>query len=154
MPTPADVFEPDWIVTTGDGTDFMLVVEAKPRAVHLAETESQLKQYMLAMACPVGLLATPKAIRIYHDQYLSATEESVRLVGEYSAPPEWASWQVQTGRGRGGVAFDDVVREWLERLTIEPGLRSLPADLRRAVEEHLVPLLNQGVMRAAGPRRA
>jgi len=145
MPIPADVFEPDWIVTTGDGTDFMLVVEAKPRAAHLAETESQLKQYMLAMACPVGLLATPQAIRIYHDQYLSATEESVRLVGEYAAPPEWTSW--------GGVAFDDIVREWLERLTTESGLRSLPADLRRAVEEHLVPLLNQGVMRAAGPRR-
>jgi hypothetical protein len=150
MPTPADVFEPDWIVTTGDGTDFMLVVEAKPRAIHLPEAESQLKQYMLAMACPEGLLATPKTIRIYHDQYESPSEDSVRLVGEYSAPPEWGAWQA----GNGGAAFDDVVREWLERLTTQQGLRALPAGLRRAVEEHLVPVLNQGVMRAAGPRRA
>jgi hypothetical protein len=132
-----------------------LIVEAKVQAVHSDETESQLKQYMLAMGCPVGLLATLSKIKIYYDQYVSAGEDSVQVVGEYASPPEWAVLfeRHQSTRGA-GAGFEDVVRGWLEGLATESGLLSLPAGLRRGVEEFLIPALNQGTVRAAHPRSA
>ncbi len=156
MGVPADVFEPDLIVTTDNGTELALVVETKLHSRFLSETEGELKQYMLGMQCPVGLVTTPRTIRLYHDQYLSASEESVELVGEYSAPPDWVVWQEHTGfvQNGAGVAFEDAVRVWLEGLTTEWGLRSLSPELRQAVEWYLIPALNQGVLRAAHPRRA
>jgi hypothetical protein len=134
---PADVFEPDLIVTTDDGTELLLVVDAKLRPTDLADTHSQLKQYMLAMRCPVGLLPTPDKIRICHDRYLSATEESVELIGEYPAPAEWDVWREQSASPRFASAFEDAVRNWLEGLSTESGLWSLP---------------NQGIVWAARPR--
>jgi hypothetical protein len=154
MARPADVFEPDLIVTTDDGTESVLVVEAKLHPVPLVETERQLKQYMLAMRCPVGLLATPKKIRLYYDQYLSATEDSVKLVGEYAAPSDWAAWQQRPGSAQVGAGFEDAVRKWLEGLSTESALRSSSPDVRQAAEEYLIPALNQGVVRAARPRKA
>jgi hypothetical protein len=65
MAVSADVFNPDLIVTANEGTDLILVVEAKRSLTQLAETESQLRQYMLAMHCPLGLLATVKTLRLY-----------------------------------------------------------------------------------------
>jgi len=154
MAVPADVFEPDLIITADEGTDFLLVVELKREPTHLAETESQLRQYMLAMRCPVGLLATPRTLRIYCDQYISATEDSVKLIGEYAAPDDWALLDGRRNAKDAGVAFEDVVRAWLEGLSTEPGFRSLPPDLREAAEHYLVPALNQGAVRAAHPRAA
>ena len=126
MPVPADAFQPDLIVTADDGTDFVLVVEVKRYPTQLAETESQLRQYMLAMRCPVGLLATPRTLRLYNDQYLSATEESVKLVGEYAAPSEWAMWEGRSA-AQTGTGFEDVVRGWLEGLTTEWGFATVVA---------------------------
>ena len=113
MASPADLFEPDLIVTTDDSTELVLVVEAKLHPVALVETERQLKLLLLAMRCPVGLLATPKKIRLYYDQYLSATEDSVKLVGEYAAPLDWAAWQQGPGSAQVGAGFEDAVRNWL-----------------------------------------
>jgi hypothetical protein len=155
MTVPTDTFEPDLVVTTDDGTELVLVVEVKARAVRLAETESQLKEYMLAMRCPVGLLATPSQIRLYYDQYLSASENSVQLVGEYAAPSPWAAWFGKSlSVPNAGMSFEDAVRGWLEGLATESSLRSLPPDLRRAAEAFLIPALNQGRVRAAHLRRA
>lgn len=180
MPVPANVFEPDWIVTSDDGTQWELIVEAKLHP-EFPGTESQLKQYMMGMNCPLGLLATPKILRLYRDEYLSDTEESVKVVGEYAAPSEWAKWQEVMGSevepdSEGAVSryrnthgydwrkremaaeaeadFEDAVRAWLEGLTTEAGLRSLAPDFRREAVYYLVPILNQGELRGARPRRA
>jgi hypothetical protein len=154
MVVPADVFEPDLIITADEGTDLVMVVEVKRCLTHLAETESQLREYMLAMRCPFGLLATPKTLRLYHDQYLSASEDSVKLVGVYAAPPDWAIWEYRQNSTQTGGGFEDAVQGWLERLKTESGLRLLPPDFREAVEHYLIPALNQGAVRAAHPRAA
>lgn len=178
MAAPANVFEPDWIVTSDDGTQWELIVEAKLHPT-FPETESQLKQYMIEMKCPLGLLATPKTVRLYQDEYLSDSEESVKLVSECAAPSVWAQWQEAPGtevvpgydgavrrygnayaydwRKRetlAGAEFEDAVRDWLKGLTTESGLRSLPADFRREAEYYLVPVLNRGELRGIHPRRA
>jgi hypothetical protein len=142
----SDVFAPDLIVTNDDGTKMELVVDARSRSTHLAEVESQLREYMLEIGCPLGLLATPRIIRLYHDEYLPADEESVKLVGEYPAPAEWAAWEKRVGAG-----FESVVLHWLERLVSESGLRSLPPEFRRAVQRYLWPVLDSGDVRAARP---
>jgi hypothetical protein len=142
----SDVFAPDLIVTNDDGTKCELIVDARSRSTHLAEVESQLKEYMLEIGCPLGLLATPSIIRLYHDEYLPADEESVKLVGEYPAPAEWAVWEKRVGTG-----FESVVLNWLESLVTESVLRSLPDDFRRTVEWYLWPVLDRGDVRAARP---
>lgn len=154
MAVSADVFDPDLIVTANEGTDLILVVEAKRSLTRLAETESQLRQYMLAMHCPVGLLATVKTLRLYYDQYLSAGEDSVKLIGEYAAPSEWAKFEDRKDAPAAGAGFEDVVRAWLEALTTESELRTLSRELREAAELYLLPALNQGSLRAAHPRAA
>jgi hypothetical protein len=151
MGSSSDIFEPDLIVTSDDGTEMDLVVDARPSSTHLAEVEGQLKEYMLAMRSPLGLLATPHTIRLYHDEYLPTDDESIKVVGEYPAPVDWAAWEGRPDSARAGLGFEDVVQNWLERLATESGLRSLPADFRRAVEEYLWPVLNRGVVRAARP---
>jgi len=154
MAVSADVFNPDLIVMANDGTDLVLVVEAKQSLTRLADTESQLRQYMLAMRCPVGLLATVKALRLYYDQYLSAGEDSVKLIGDYPAPSVWAKFEDRNGAPEAAAGFEDVVRAWLEDLTTESGLRTLSRELREAAELYLLLVLNQGSLRAAHPRAA
>ena len=62
-------FRPDIIVTTQEGVS--LVVEAKLTMPNLERTEEQLKQYMVGMQCPVGLLITPERMWLYRDSYTS-----------------------------------------------------------------------------------
>lgn len=144
MASLSDLFAPDLIVTNDDGTRRELIVDARSRSTHLAEVESQLKEYMLEIGCPLGLLATPRIIRLYHDEYLD--EESVKLVGEYPAPVDWAAWEERVGTG-----FESVVLHWLENLVTESSLHSFPADFRRAIQRYLWPVLDRGEVRAARP---
>src|SRR5437868_6137554 len=95
MGVPTNVFGPDLVVTSDDGTELELVVETRLRQGHLGETETQLKEYMIDMSCSVGLLVSPGEIRLYHDTYVSDEPDSVDLVGTYPAPKEWAVWQAQ-----------------------------------------------------------
>jgi len=179
MGAPVDIFEPDWIVTNEDGTERELIVEAKLRPISLAQTESQLKRYMMEINYPLGVLATPETIRLYQNECLSDTEDSVKLVGECPAPADWATWRdlgspEHAVPGYDGAvrrygdtyaydwrkretlveaAFVDAVRDWLKRLTTEEGLRALPPDFRREAEYYLFPVLFRGELRAAGPRK-
>ncbi len=151
MALASDVFRPDLIVTADDGSELLLVVEAKLHLADPAQTELQLKHYMIWMRCPVGLLVTPDRIRIYRNRYLSDSEESVSLVGEFTAPADW-SWLERSASLHARPSFEDHVRGWLEGLAGESARKSLPNDLRNAVDQYLLPVLNQGIVRAAGPR--
>jgi hypothetical protein len=50
------------------------------------------------------------------------------------------------------MRFDDLVQAWLETLRSPSALLRLPVDLRAALEEHVVPALFEGEIRAARPR--
>jgi hypothetical protein len=152
MAAVSDIFDLDLIVTTDGGTEWLLIVDVKLRVVDLTATESQLKQYMLGMRCPCGLLATPDKLRIYYDRFLSATEDSIERVGEFAAPREWSSWRSTPDSERAALGFEDTVRNWLEGLGADSELRSVPVEFRDAAERYLLPVLNHGVLRAAGPR--
>lgn len=146
-------FEPDVIVTASEGLGVSLVVEVKLSLANKSQAEEQLKRYMVSMRCPVGLLITPERLWIYNDSYSAPGLGSVELVGEF---PLFGLRVVQLDADafpRGPeFALERAVQRWLEGLSTESERQKLPPDLREAVEEYVVPALNEGQVRAAGPR--
>ncbi len=144
-------FEPDIIVAGPEGSEITLVVEAKTRLRDRQNAERQLKGFMAAMRCPVGLLVTPQRLWLYRDRYLESSEDSIAQVAEFNVENVLNFKQSADGY-QDALALEGVVQSWLERLGTESGLRELPSDLRRAVELYIVPAVSQGTIRAGHPR--
>ena len=138
-------FEPDIIITTPEG--ITLVVEAKVNLQNLPRSEAELKQYMVRMRCPVGLLITPQHMWLYRDFYMADAAESVQRVGEFDVAKLWHQKPpVQ------GVAFEAFVQQWLGDLIAEYPNRELPKELNEALGEYILPAVSTGDMRAAHVR--
>jgi hypothetical protein len=153
------VFEPDIIVTDPDFLDIALVVEAKLHSRGLDGGEAQLKRYMFGMQCPVGMLITPHVLRIYRDTFSEYSESSIECVGEFDIVDLLEAEGIRPVEERTGAAaaaagfrFESDVQTWLERLAAGSNVAALPPALRAAIEEHVLPALLQGEIRAAGPR--
>lgn len=139
-------FQPDIVVTTPGEPGVSLVAEAKLTLPNLDLTEEGLKQYMVLMQCPTGLLITPERMWLYRDFYTSRSPQSVRRVGEFSLKPLWD----QPPPAQGAL-FETFVQRWLEDLAQRPTER-LPPDLRDAIREYILPAVTTGDVRAAHPR--
>jgi hypothetical protein len=144
-------FDPGIIVTDPDTSEIAMVVEVKTDVRSLDTSERQLKRFMSAMGCPVGLLVTPRLLRLYHDQYTSLSEDSIALAGEFDVGNILHFEPAGKGR-QDEFDLERVVQSWLESLATESGLRELPADLRRAALFYIVPAISQGSVRAGHPR--
>ena len=144
-------FEPDIIVTGPESPEIALVVEVKTNIRDLESTERQLKTYMAAMRCPVGLLVTPQHLWLYRDRYLASSEDSISRVGEFDVTSVLNFKQSDAERSD-AVAFEGLVQSWLEDLATESGLRKLPSEFRRAAQLYIVPAISQGIVRAGHPR--
>jgi hypothetical protein len=142
---------PDIIVTERDGWEPALVVEAKINLQDLEGTERQLKKYMSATLCPVGLIVTPFELRLYRNRYLSSSEDSIDLIGAFDIHDILDFGHSGTGGGD-AFEFERRVQEWLEGLSSEAGWQELPTELRRAVRWYIFPAVSQGVVQAAHPR--
>lgn len=142
---------PDIIVTNPDGHDLALVVEVKPQLVDVQGAERQLRRYMFGMGCPVGMLVTPRTLRLYRDRYRQHGEDSVEFVGEFSIEGLFGADLVSAKATR-SFDLENAVQSWLERLAGGAKLSVLPEPLRRALEEHVLPAIEHGEIRAARPR--
>lgn len=149
-------FEPDILVSSPDAHDIALVVEVKLREDALEQAEQQLKRYMFGMRCPLGMLVTPVALRLFRDTYTSYGEESIERIGEYSTrglfDDALAGYPRDDDAAIHAFRLEDAVQAWLERLAAGADLAELPPDLRNAVEDHVLPALANGDVRSAGPR--
>lgn len=149
-------FAPDILVSSPDAHDIALVVEVQLRDDELGEAEQQLKRYMFGMRCPLGLLVTPERMRVFRDTYTSYGPESVELVGDYPIggifEEALARYSEEIDDAARAFRLEDAVQAWLERLAVGTGLTSLSPELRRALETYVLPALEQGEIRAAGPR--
>ena len=151
-------FSPDIVVTTEDAPGMLLIVETKLSSKDLSQDESQLKSYMYHVRCPIGLFITPEEIVVYRDTYTTLSEKSVRRVGTFPAPKNWAVFKA-TDRpsirniGRSSL-FEENVRAWLEQLRSSPPdyAKEIPEETREALVDYVVPALSQGIVRAGGPR--
>jgi hypothetical protein len=144
-------FEPDIIVTGAESSEIALVAEVKTNLRDIESSKHQLKKFMTAMRCPVGLLVTPERLWLFRDRYLSSFEDSITQVGEFDVRSVLNFEQVRTGRAD-ALAFEQLVQSWLERLSTESGLRELPSELRPAAQSYIVPAVSQGTIRAGHPR--
>src|ERR1700730_5243560 len=104
-------FQPDIVVTIPGEPSVALVVEAKPTLPNLERTEDGLKQYMLLMQCPTGLLITPERMWLYRDFYTSRSTQSVRRIGEFNLEALW-----EQPPPAQPVLFEAFVQHWLEDL--------------------------------------
>ena len=148
------VFDPDIVISVRDGTDLLLVAETKSGRTSpdaLGAAENQLRQYMIAMRCGLGMLVTPKTLRIFRDSYRGYTPDSIELVGDFPFPAG-AQEEGETNQ-RSGVKFETLVQRWLEGLRDQSTRKKLASPLREAIEEHIVPVLRVGEIRAAHARR-
>lgn len=111
---------------------------------------------MIGNRCPLGIIVTPETLRIYRDTYRGEDDASIVRVGEFSIVglfgPVAAPTEQAASLSMRGMRFDDLVQAWLETLRSPSALLRLPVDLRAALEEHVVPALFEGEIRAARPR--
>lgn len=145
---------PDLIVTPRGGSPVLLAVETKvyrPQGEALEVAEAQLKYYMVGHRCHTGLLVTPETLWIYRDTFRDRSPDSIQRVGEFAMAdvPMIAHFAEQTPPPP-ERAFEAVVQRWLEELVREAATVHLPSPLREAVEDHVVPALLDGEVRAAG----
>ena len=137
-------FQPDIIITTRDGVS--LVVEAKVNLPNLECSEEDLKQYMVSMQCPTGILITPSRMWVYRDSFTTRSPQSVQRVGEFSLARMWHQPPPLQGE-----RFETFVQQWLEDLPKHPG-KEVPNELREAFQEYILPAVTSGEVRAAHPR--
>jgi hypothetical protein len=137
-------FQPDILIITPDG--ITLVVEAKVTLPNLEGVEEDLKQYMVGMQCPTGLLITPKRMWLYRDSYTTLSPQSVQRVGEFSLTRLWDQPPPLQGS-----QFEMFVQRWLEDLPKQPA-KEVPDELREALRDYVLPAVTNGEVRAAHPR--
>jgi len=144
-------FEPDIIVTGAESSEIALVAEVRTDIRDVETSKPQLRKFMAAMRCPVGLLVTPERLWLFSDRYLSSSEDSIAQIAEFDTKGVFNFERARTGRAN-ELAFEQLVQSWLEGLATESGLRELPSDLRRAAQSYILPAISQGTVRAGHPR--
>jgi hypothetical protein len=134
-------FEADVVVFAREVPDVRLVAEVKRTISDIGAAEAQLRQYMLARRCSLGLLVTPDRARIYRDTYADFTEGSVKLVGEFSTADLLDLAPVPSDE-RG---LQEAVREWLDRMAASwPSALPRTDAARGPVTQYLVPEVADG----------
>jgi hypothetical protein len=146
--------EPDIVVSSFDGSGIGLVAELKRRGTRdLDVFEAQLKDFMVRTRCAVGLLITPAELLILRDQFRSYSPDSVERVGTFPFPTSVLGGHVEPDSGV-DTEFEILVQNWLNDIRHRPeALAELPNDLKKALEDHVVPILVSGDIRAAHHRR-
>jgi len=148
MPAQADI-----IVSSPDATEVRLVVEAKLRVPDLTETERRLKNFMLQLSCPLGLLVSPQRLWVYLDRFTSDSEDSVERLGEFNVEGliKFRSPAVESPEAH--FAFENAVQDWLEGLASDTTQdRVKDTKLLETIRHYILPAVESGVIRAAGPR--
>jgi len=146
MKATAMAFQPDTLVTSPDEPRVTLVIEAKVHLPNLDRTEAELKQYMVRMQCPIGVLITRQRMWLYRDSYTTRAPDSIQRVGEYNIESLWRDPPPTQG-----ARFEAFVQQRFEDLAKTPA-QGLPADLRDALREYILPAIAAGDVRAAHPR--
>jgi hypothetical protein len=145
MPAQADI-----IVSSPDSTEVKLVVEAKLRISDLPNTEHQLKNFMLQLRCPLGLLVSPQRLLVYLDRFTSDSEDSIERIGDFDITGVVKPRPSATGDA---VAFENAVQAWLEGLSgASKRDRVRDPKLLEIINHYILPAVETGVVRAAGPR--
>jgi hypothetical protein len=133
-------FTPDVIVTTDNSpATIALVAEAKGATANIEEAGLQLKEYMLQMGCPVGIIFTPHVLRIYKYRFLGRTQDPIELVGDF---PPGELLEARAAGAESGV--ESTLVGWLEELAHEGQVAVSDPRLKSAINEHILPAISGG----------
>jgi hypothetical protein len=144
----------DIIVTGSDSTEVRMIAEAKLSLADLNAAERELKETMLRMSAPVGLLVTPEKMRVYVDRYISQTPESVDRVGEFDVS-KFLAFRPRSSSADETREFENRVQHWLEDLPSKAAQIARNGDIFwTVVKSYIVPAIESGKIRAAAPRYA
>jgi hypothetical protein len=142
-------FTPDVIVTTDySPATIALVAEAKDATANLDDAALPLKHYMLQMSCPVGIIFTPRILRIYKDRFLERSENSIELVGDFPTHELLRAWQPVPGAE---LAVESALINWLDDLARTGEVRVSDPRLKSAVDEYILPAVSGGRVSIAHP---
>jgi hypothetical protein len=131
----------DIIVSSPTG-HFDLVVDVKSSG-DLDDATAQVSEYMAKVGADAGLVVGRETIRILVETYRG--DPSIKVVGEF---PTSLARGLRLGVDE--AAFEDSVQQWLELLQDGEDVAAEP--LRSALAEHILPVIAEGIVRAAGPR--
>jgi hypothetical protein len=150
---PADV---DIIVTSSDTNpetaEVRLIVETKLVLQDIRSAEDTLKNAMLRMSSPVGLLVTPGRMWVYSDQYTSQALESVIQIGDFDISHLLQFKPKSTSQDE-ARRFESVVQQFLENLPqLASEVRSTNDHLWNVLNTYVLPAIENGRIRAAAPR--
>ncbi|NEQ46051.1 MAG: type I restriction enzyme HsdR N-terminal domain-containing protein [Leptolyngbya sp. SIOISBB] len=142
----------DIIVVSPSGEYLMLVEVKLGDLVEIYQSAiEQLKYLMTLMGCAVGLAVTSTRISLLRDSLEQPNGASIHLVGEAQLPDDLRLSVTNPTANLSEVEFTDQVQQWLESLQ-KDDLGELSADLKALLEDSVMPLLQFGEIRAAGPR--
>ena len=142
-------FTPDVIVTTDySPATIALVGEARGATANLDEAALQLKEYMLLMGCPVGIIFTPQVLRIYKDRFIGRSEDSIELVGDF---PSGELFKVRQSGAGAESAIESALVQWLDELAHTGDVRVSDPHLKSAIDENILPAVSGGRVSIAHP---
>ena len=143
-------FTPDVIVTTDySPATIALVAEAKSATANIEEAALQLKEYMLLMSCPVGIILTPQVLRIYKYRFRGRTQDPIELVGDFSPRELLGKLEPLAG---GESAVESTLVGWLDELAHAGQVAVSDQRLRSAINEHILPAVSGGRISIVHPR--
>jgi hypothetical protein len=144
-------FTPDVIVTTDySPATIALVGEAKGATANLDEAAFQLKEYMLLVGCPVGIIFTPQVLRIYKYRFLGRTQDSIELVGDF---PSGELLEAREPLAGAESAVESILVGWLDELAHTGQVTVSDQRLKSALNEHILPAISGGRVSIVHPRR-
>ncbi len=131
----------DIVVTSPTGHTDLVVVVTLTKG--LDDTTARLSKYMAGVGAEAGLVVGKDVVRVLRETYRG--RPSIRVVGEFP---------IVQARGlrlsADLVEFEDSVQRWIESLQAGEDVATEP--LRSALAEHVLPVIADGTVRAAGPR--
>lgn len=140
-------FTPDVIVTSPDSYSVTLIGEARREGANLEETSKPLKNYMLRMRCPVGIVFTPHTLRIYKDRFTGQSEDSIAMVGEFPGKDLFKAAPANASENAIGAAMV----QWLDELARTGQIRVSDPTLKSAIDEYILPAVSGGLVSMAHP---
>ena len=143
-------FTPDVIVTTDySPATIALVGEAKGATANLDEAALRLKEYMLLMGCPVGIIFTPQVLRIYKYRFLGRTQDSIELVGAF---PSGELFETREAVAGAESAVEATLVGWLDELAHTGEVAVSDQRLKSAINEYILPAVSGGRVSIVHPR--
>jgi hypothetical protein len=133
------MLKPDFVVFAPDLPETRLVVEVKRREVDREAMVAQMKEYMAARHCPIGLLVTSTETWLLRDSYEGSGTDAIREEGPYATAELLGVDAVPEDEQR----LELVVERWLEALT-SGSADAIRGDVRHHLSPHLLPAVTEG----------